>query len=283
MKRKHLPLVFISMIVFSVLVLSLNSQPLVQYLFKIDKTSNLATVLLQYRGITIIQELESCFLGFADEENLSRLGAVGLNPSILDQVSGPQDRYFLVHLRDLNRLYLLERYGTAWPVEGKNVLFRPFDDRHPREVLPGIYRGLKKLGTPVNILLKPLKTDDRYPLAESRQINPLVSLMVSGVSKKNLEDNVRTLQNFYTRNAVTEGCKQAGNFIYNKLLPLGIQVEYDYFNFEGYSSRNIVGYWPGAIDPAAVAGHGIGKPAAVPPGSAPLLPLAAAMELFPYR
>jgi hypothetical protein len=63
---------------------------------------------------------------------------------------------------------------------------------------------------------------------------------------------VRTLQNFYTRNAVTEGCKQAGNFIYNKLLPLGIQVEYDYFNFEGYSSRNVVGYWPGAIDPASV-------------------------------
>jgi hypothetical protein len=255
MKRKHLRLVIINMIVLAAVILSfysLYSQPPAQYLFKIDKTPNLTAVLLQYREITIIQELETCFLGIADEKNLSRLGGMGFSPRILDRVPGPQERYFLVNLRDLNRLYLLERYGKAWLVEGNNVLFRPIDVRHPREILPGIFRSIKKLGTPVNILPKPLKTHDRYPLAESRQIDPLVAQMVSGVSKNNLENDIQTLQNFNTRDAVTDGCKQAGNFIYNKLLPLGIQVEYDNFNFEGYSSRNIVGYWPGTIDPSSL-------------------------------
>jgi hypothetical protein len=255
MKRKHLQLVLASMIVSAVVVLSLYSfysQPPAQYLFKIGKIPNLTPVLLQYRGITIIQELETCFLGITDEKNLSRLDGIGFNPRILDGVSDSRERYFLVHLRDLNRLDLLERYGTAWPVEGNNVLFRPANDRHPREILPDIYRGIKKLGTPVNILPRPLRTDDQYSLVESREVNPLISQMVAVVRKQNLENYILTLQNFKTRYAITDGCKQAGTFLYDTLSQIGIQVEYDPFNFEGYSSRNILGYWPGAIDPSTV-------------------------------
>jgi hypothetical protein len=255
MKRKHLRLVFMGMIAAAAFVFflhSLHSQPPAQFIFKIDKTPNLTAVLLQYREITIIQELETCFLGIADEKNLSRLDSSGYSPRILDRVYGPLECYFLVHLRDLNSLDLLARYGTAWPVEGNNVLFRPADDRPPREILPGIFRGIKKLGAPVNIQPRPLGTDELYSLVESGEVNPLISRMAAAVRKQNLENHVRTLQNFKTRDAITDGCKQAGTFLYDTISQMGIQVEYDPFNFEGYSSRNIVGYWPGATDPSSV-------------------------------
>ncbi len=253
MNRKLLRLIFFSMIIFVTALQSLYPEQSVQYILKIDKTRKITDILLQYKEIKIYQELNSCYLGVMDEKNVSRLIALGIPYRALEKISGStgiMDRAFLVYLRDISYLSLLKQYGTAIPVEGNNVLFLPSGSQHPRAMLPNIFRGIKKLGAPVKIGLTPLSPDHITALKAIKEIDPLITAMVGAVSKNNLNTNIQTLQNFVTRDATTDECEDAGDFLADALLQLGIEVDEDPFNFEGYSSRNIVGYLPGATDPS---------------------------------
>ncbi len=253
MKKKHLRQIFLGILISAGIILSLYSQPAAQYLFKIDKTPNLTAVLLQHPEITIIKELDTCFLGITDGEGLSTLEVVGDSPGILDRVTGSPSRYFLVYLLDFNRLNQLKPYGTVWPVEGNNVLFKSGDVRLPIEYLPNdLYCGFEELGKPVKIQPNPLYGAYQYSPDVPCAANPQISQMAAAVSKQRLQNYVQTLQDFPNRHAITDNCVQAGTFLYNTLSQTGIQVSYDNFNFEGYSSRNIVGYKPGTTDPSWV-------------------------------
>lgn len=236
---------------------SVYPQQPVQYILKIDKTGKTTGILLQQKEIKIYQELNSCYLGVTDEKNVSTLKALAVPYKVLDKISGStgiMDRAFLVHLRDISCLSVLKQYGTAVPVEGKHVLFLPYGLQQPREMLPNIFRGIKKLGAPVKIGSIPLSLSPHHisALKAIKQIDPLISEMVGAVSKTNLKNNIQTLQNFVTRDASTDECEEAGDFLEAAFLQFGIQVDQDPFNFEGYSSRNIVGYLPGTTDPSAV-------------------------------
>ncbi|HLP59806.1 MAG TPA: M28 family peptidase, partial [Candidatus Deferrimicrobium sp.] len=167
---------------------------------------------------------------------------------VLIPVTGTIDRTFVVSLRDINRLSLLKQKGVAVPVEGNHILFQPFDLQHPRKIFPPIFRGIKKLGTPVKIGATPLAP----ALKDFASIDPLISTMAGEVGKENIKSNIQTLQNFGTRDASTNGCEKAGDFLATAFSNFGLQVTEDTFNFEGYSSRNIVGYLPGKTDPAKI-------------------------------
>ncbi|MCX6578957.1 MAG: M20/M25/M40 family metallo-hydrolase [Candidatus Aminicenantes bacterium] len=257
MNRKRLPLVFFSMIICVTAFQSVYPQQPIQYILKIDKTGKTADILLKHKEIKIYQELNSCYLGVTEEKNVPGLKALAIPYKVLDKISGStgiMDGAFLVHLRDISYLSILKQNGTAISVEGNNVLFLPSGSQHPRKMLPNIFRGIKKLGAPVKIGAIPLSLspDHISVLKAIKQIDPLISAMVSAVSKNNLKTNIQTLQNFVTRDATTDECEEAGDFIAAALLQSGVQVEEDPFNFEGYSSRNIVGYLPGVTDPSSI-------------------------------
>ncbi|MDQ1355292.1 MAG: hypothetical protein QG657_5602, partial [Acidobacteriota bacterium] len=248
MKRKLLRIVFISMIICATAYQSLYPGQPVQYILSIDKTAKTTDILQLHKEIKIYQEMNSGYLGVTDEKNISTLKALAIPYRVLDKITGSteiMDRAFLVHLRDICYLGILKQHGTAIQLEGKNVLFLPSVPQHPREMLPNIFRGIKKLGAPVKIGLTRVSPAHISALEGIKAIDPLITAMVGAVSKNNLKNNIQTLQNFTTRDARTKGCKNAGDFLSTELSEYGLQVDEDSFYFEGYTSRNIIGYLPG--------------------------------------
>ncbi|MCU0289311.1 MAG: M28 family peptidase, partial [Acidobacteria bacterium] len=223
-----------------------------QYILKIDKTGKAAEILLQHPEISIIQELETCYLGVTEAEDVSRLDSLGIKGTVLFPTSGGLDRMYLVYLQDLEQLFLLQQNGIAIAVEGNHVLFIVDGAQHPREILPPIFRGIKKLGDKVNIEQIPSSPVYTTALEKMAQIDPMISTMVGEVSKENIKTNIKTLQNFVTRDASTNGCEKAGDFLADALAKFGLQVTEDSFNFEGYTSRNIIGYLPGKTDSSKI-------------------------------
>lgn len=223
---------------------------------KIDKTAGIDPALIQYNtlnsNLLIIQELNTCYLGISREENLNHLSSQGISFCILDASTTKEDRLYLVSLVNFNDLPRLEPYGIAMPVEGNIVYFRPLESFHPREMFPDLFRGIKKLGNPVKIGIKEPSPRQREAALTSKQSSAIISQMANAVSKNNLKNHIQTLQDFVTREATTNGCKQAGTYIYNTLSQYLNQVEYDPFNFEGYQTRNVIGYLPGKTQPSSV-------------------------------
>lgn len=252
MKRKLLRIVFMSVIICVTAYQSLYPEQPVQYILSIDKTGKTTDILQLHKEIKIYQELNSGYLGVTDEKNIATLKALAIPYRVLDKITGSaeiMDRSFLVHLRDICYLDILKQHGTAIQLEGKNVLFLPSGPQHPREMPPNIFRGIKKLGAPVKIGSTPL-SPAQISTQGVKAIDPLITAMAAAVSKNNLKNNIQTLQNFITRDATTDECDDAGDFIATALSQSGVQVDEDPFNFEGYSSRNIVGYLPGKTDPS---------------------------------
>lgn len=252
MKKKILLAVLGTMMIMAAAFPAFSPEPAVQYVLKIDKTGRTTDYLRQHGEIRVIQELNTCYLGIADEESAARLDARHITYKVLDHMREPVAGLFLVNLPDLTQVRVLKRYGIAIPVEGNNVFFRCLDPRHPSRFLSRIYRGIKKIGAPVQIGASPTPTAGIDAARASRTISPSISEMVAAVKKDNLEQNIRTLQNFATRDAATQGCERAGDFLMDALLKIGIQVEEDFFNFEGFASRNIIGRLPGKTNPSSV-------------------------------
>jgi len=252
MKNKKLPAVFGTMMIMAIALSSFSPEPAIQYVLRIDKTQIITDFLRQHGEIRVIQDMNTCYLGIADEEIAARLDARHIPYKVLDHMREPVAGLFLVNLPDLTQVRVLKRYGIAIPVEGNNIFFRCLDPRHPSRFLSRIYRGIKKIGAPVQIGPSPTPAAGMEAVRASRTINNTILEMTGAVKKENLEQNIRTLQNFTTRDAVTQGCKRAGDFLIDTLRQTGIQVEEDPFNFEGYDTRNIIGRLPGKTNPSSV-------------------------------
>ncbi len=250
MKRKLAVLVFFGLIVFVVAFGALYSTQPLQYLLKIDKTTAITNSLQQHPEINILLELNTCYIGLTDKKNLSTLTGLDCTYQILAHTTGAN--LFLLNLRDMQNLSLLKQHGLTFLLEGNNVLFQPADSQHPHDILPAPIRGIKKLVSGVTIGRIHSPYENRYKLETISAIDPTITEMANKVSQANIEKNIRTLQNFVTRDAETNGCKLAGDFLANNLTQLGLQVEKDTFSFEGYSSRNIIGYLPGKTTPSAI-------------------------------
>jgi hypothetical protein len=229
-----------------------DSEAPAQQVLKIDKTEKITGILTRHKEIKVIQELAACYLGITDENDLPYLDSLGITYVPLFKITGPADRLFLLNLRNPDDLKVLNEYGTAASVEGNNVIFRSSDSRNPREYLPNIFRGIKELGKRVKIVPIPPTPARQEAVRDSRAVNPTISEMVGKVNKTRIESHMQTLQNFVTRDASTNGCKKAGDFIFNTLTGYGLDVDEDSFNFEGYSSRNIIGYLPGKTTPSSM-------------------------------
>ncbi|MBU4190177.1 MAG: M20/M25/M40 family metallo-hydrolase, partial [Candidatus Thermoplasmatota archaeon] len=82
---------------------------------------------------------------------------------------------------------------------------------------------------------------------ENSNINfPCVDIL--NVSEENLKNTVQTLQDFDTRYVFSENCSLSAEWIYNKFFEYGLWTEYDYFEYENQTLKNVVGTLNGTSD-----------------------------------
>jgi len=222
-----------------------------QYILKIPKTPALTATLQQHSEIGILQELNTCYLAVTTPKTLSNLAGAGISYQLLLQTTQGSDRLFLIYLKDINDLAKIQRYGLAFQVEGNHVLFQSSDFRPQHQLLSPMVRGIRKLNFDAIGAAASLNIQKEESITQTA-VNPEISEMANSVSQSGVCDNIQTLQNFATRDAATQGCVLAGDFLAAALLLLGLQVEEDYFGFEGYTSRNIIGWLPGKKDLSSV-------------------------------
>ncbi|MFQ6093850.1 MAG: M28 family peptidase, partial [bacterium] len=88
--------------------------------------------------------------------------------------------------------------------------------------------------------------------------DPFVAYLVSQVSQQDIRGYIKDLQDFGTRYSYSPMCDSAAVYLYNQFAEMGLSVEYDYFDLDGYTKRNVVATLPGVVYPDSffiICGH----------------------------
>jgi leucyl aminopeptidase len=95
-------------------------------------------------------------------------------------------------------------------------------------------------------------------MSSSAQTDPLIEDMVETVSKERLTGYIQTLQDFQTRYTYTQGNTDAGNWLHDFFVGLGLEVERHEFTWSSHTEENIIARIPGSLYPdeiVAISGH----------------------------
>lgn len=252
MNKKWMVLILTGLLVLIPAIQLLHPAPGILYILKIPKTGGVMDMLRQRGDIAVFQELNSCGLAFADEETLFRLKGRGLRYEILGRSRAGTEGLFMMALKDPRRLDQLKPFGTAYWLERDHILFISRDGQHPLRMFPELIREIKKLSPHRVVETVTSGWAEDYRRESISAYNPAIAAMANQVSPSNIQANIQVLQNFVTRDAESNGCKLAGDFLLSKLTQMGIQASAVDFGFEGLTSRNIIGYLPGKKTPSAV-------------------------------
>lgn len=216
------------------------SQPI--DLVKISKEDPLVWEILHSQRITIVQELDSCFIARMERGLVSVLEENHISYSILDRDIKDRE-YFLVYSPSLEPSVLdrLRAIGQAVPVEKETLLFWT-EKEDPNLLLPSEFER-KALSS--ESILPYLETP--YPslppekkIIERRE-NEVIRQIVNEVSLQSLRNFVQSLQDFTTRYATTPNCDAAAESIFNYFQSLGLETKFQPFAFRTTNtSRNII-------------------------------------------
>jgi len=200
-----------------------------------------------------LQELQSSWIAEIPRSLLTTLSGRGVACGVLDEAPAGK-AYFLVFTPQPGQADILKKFGNAIVLEERTCLFWSGAEE-ARDILPS-YFEIKRLSLEDGIPLSFEKIRPKGRLPERLEIpraaaDPLISQMVSQVSKANLTNYISNLQNFQTRYASTANCESSGTYLYNYFTQLGLACEYDPFSFSqsGYSSRNVVATILGKTSP----------------------------------
>ena len=254
-KRKYYLISILALVAFISINLNYSRQVETResIVIKIDKTENVTEILAQHKEIPIHAELVNSYISILDISGISNLKALGIDYKVLDYSGKEADGYFILTLKDIKNLGLLEEKGEAIWIEQNRVLFRPYEYKNPREILPDIIRGIKRLDKEVKIDISPAYKEYWGSIATTAAPDPVIDKMAQSVSQTNLKNRIQDLQDFKTRFTTTSKCEEAGQYLYEKLSEItNISVEYDPFKFYGYDTRNIVGTLKGTTDPGSI-------------------------------
>ncbi len=206
--------------------------------------------------VKIVQELETCFIAHVSSDFYPKLYRAGFNFEYLDEdIKGK--KYYLVFCPPYFDLSILGFYGSVRQIEERIALFWS-DRKNAREILPAQLEMVALPDEPLQsfkqkslISLEAVRPELELPIRY--ETNPVILEIVNQVSKDNLRGYIQSLQDFQTRYASTSNCEQAGDFIHDFFLSLGIEAEQDSLSFGYiYSSNNIIGTLPGKVDPSQV-------------------------------
>jgi len=213
------------------------------HLVRIDKGIAGLESLFRSRGLDIVQELRTCYLGRLDRDQVAFLRSAGVLVSPLDRsIAGKT--YYLVRPDSDGALAVLSGRGRVAVLEPDSLLFwTPSGDG-----AGAIPASLARKRLAVSSIVPYLR---RYPApaapTSAAARDPLVGTIVDSVSRENLGGLIKTLQDFGTRRTHTPGCEAAEAFVQNYFSGQGLRV-FDVHNvLEG--ARALVGELRGANFP----------------------------------
>lgn len=84
-----------------------------------------------------------------------------------------------------------------------------------------------------------------------KPIDSFLRSLTTQVSQDNLEKDIRILQDIGPRSSGSEGCRRAGEFIYERLSRFGLETRYDDYEHpknKELNSRNVIAVLPGEVN-----------------------------------
>ncbi|MDD8028846.1 MAG: M20/M25/M40 family metallo-hydrolase [Acidobacteriota bacterium] len=204
-------------------------------------------------GLFVVQELQTCLLASGPAALPGELAEAGVPAVVLDGKAEGKI-YFLVRTPRPEEGDILVGLGTAVPLEERVWLFSPASG-DPREIIPPAFR-LKRLDLDRSVVWSrgAPAGETAAGAVEAVVPDPRIFEWVARVSKSKLTETIQSLQNFQTRYASTAACENAGTFLYNRFVQLGLACEYETFTFSWAQrqSRNIIATLPGKAVPNRV-------------------------------
>ncbi|MGQ9619327.1 MAG: M28 family peptidase, partial [Candidatus Aminicenantia bacterium] len=185
--------------------------------------------------LRIVEELDSYYIAILKYNEIKNLKKYNFKFSIAEQdISGKE--FFLVYSTKPEDIQRLSYFGNAIRIESNTILF--WKAKGERLLIPPEYQRKLLSYDSINEFLKiPSEVEI---IEEPTHENEVVRKILDEVSSAQLIYFVDTLQKFQTRYSSTKNCEDAGDFIYNYFENLGLKVQFQYFNFSKYTSRNIV-------------------------------------------
>lgn len=199
--------------------------------------------ILKFLNIKILEELDTCYIGMATNNQLSHLKDFNIGFSILERDMEGKD-FFLICSKSHEDIEKLKHYGNAIQIEENTILF--WQEGKRVYIPPEFQRKQLSKESVTEFLRIPPKIEF---IEGGIKENEIIPLIINEVSENNLVHLINTLQNFQTRYASTRNCEDAGDFIYSYLKNLGFETYFQSFNFRGYSSRNIIAEKKGKTSP----------------------------------
>ena len=222
-------------------------QPVSLRLVQVPKNQPRLEAILAREKAECLQELQDSYLLRLDREESFRLRSYGLDFRLLTVY----DRSLVYAIARAGRAADLEfirsRFRTIF-LEGNDYLVLARDPAELEELPLTVRRRLlPATGHPVSgVSLLPEE------VIWQRAQDQLYEQLAAEVSADNLRGRVIDLQNFGTRYAPTGNCLQAGQYIYNYLVSLGLPVSYQEFYYSTYLCRNVIAQVTGQTYPEQV-------------------------------
>jgi len=244
-------IILLSLVLFAFSAVPRSSD---RILVKIDKNQRVNIDESVVQDVTVIQELDSCWIAEVSSEQYATLQQVGATCEILDPLPAAKVYYLLLAASD--QIHAIEPLGHLTVIEDQACLFwtegEDFWDLLPAQI------QVKRLPerTAQRITFATEKQEPVVRLQEETLPNAKVLQMVGEVAKSNLSAYIQDLQNFQTRRAATTSLEAAGTYVYDFFRARGISAEYDPFTFSyqgiTYATRNIVGSIQGKTVPEQI-------------------------------
>ena len=244
-------------VLFSILMLAFSVVPHSSdsILLRIDRGEGIADAEGTLQDISVLQELDSCWIAETSWEQVDTLQRQGVACEILDPFPSGKAYYLLLGSAS-DQIHAIEPLGHVTAVEDQVWLFwsegEDFWDLMPAQI------QIKRLPekTARRITLTAVQPAWEMSLQEEASPNLTVAKIVSEMEKENLTLRIQDLEDFRTRRAPTANLEAAGTYIYNFFKDQGIAVEYDAFAFtyQGatYPTNNIVATIPGRTAPEQI-------------------------------
>ncbi len=213
------------------------------HLVRIEKGTPGLESVFRARGLDIVQELKTCYVGRLDREEISFLRSAGVPVTSLDRhISGKV--YYLVRPDSDRASEVLSGRGRVAVLEPDTLLFwTPSGDG--AGAIPATLARKRLAASSIVPYLR------RYPVpaAQTSAVarDPIVGTIVDSVSRENLRALIKTLQDFGTRRTDTPGCEAAEAFVSSYFSGQGLRVFDRYDVLQG--ARAVVGELKGANFP----------------------------------
>jgi len=222
-------------------------------LVRIEKSHEADGSVLDSESVDVLQELGSCLIARIPASGRDKIVNAGFHVSVITRYDR-QTLYYLVFLPHLEDLPALQGVGSAVTVESNLAVFWFEPGMENRKALP---HKLEIKVLPKHPVVRfhtaPVSPETETPWKTAAvEYNETIAGMVDSVSTDNLYTYVETLQNFQTRDAITQGCAQAGDYLHDFFIQQGLETEYDPFPFMSFDTRNVIATLPGITEPDKV-------------------------------